>query len=194
MTSLLQNKKDLLNIYENLRIQHYKIISLNCSIIDDALDKYGEIVWNVENPNFDKQNEDAWAKQYPYIINARKHKGIKSPEGALYLNRVWRKGKDVRVDGYGAKGKLYEGWKSEDVESIIEFVYAVHPEICDEHEMELNEHFEIYNLLIREFIDVALKAYSNRIVISDEFYDIDRPCILRQNIDCFADSAEAVPS
>ena len=182
----LKFKAKLLAIHQSLKNHLKSIMALNRAMIDFALDKYGEVVWNIDDgEEFDENDNEDWERRFPYIIYAHKHKGIRSPEGGIYLARIWRKGNDIRVDGYGYKGKVCNGWKSDDMEGLADFVCDVYPDIYDTFEQELNDVFVGYNRLIREFIDDALSINNNRISINRDFYDFGLPCTLQVGIDYF---------
>ena len=179
-------KAKLLAIHQSLKNQLKSIMMLNRAMINFALDKYGEVVWNIDDGDeFDEIIDEDWERRFPYIVYARKHKGIKSPEGGIYLTRIWRKGNDVRVDGYGYKGKVCNGWKSDDVVGMADFVCDVYPDVYVVFKQDVNDVFVVYNRLIRDFIDVALNTNANRISINRDFYDLGLPCTLQVGVDYF---------
>ncbi len=181
----LKFKAKLLAIHQSLKNQLKSIMALNRAIIDFALDKYGEVVWNMDDGDeFNENVNENYERRFPYIVYARKHKGLKSPEGGIYLARIWRKGNDIRVDGYGYKGKVCNGWKSDDMEGMADFVCDVYPDIYDAFKQDINDVFLVYNRLMREFVDTAL-SITGKVLMNKDFYDFGLPCTLQVGIDYF---------
>lgn len=179
-------KAKLLAIHQLLKNQLKSIMALNGAMIDFALDKYGEVVWNMDDDDeFDETIDEDWERRFPNMVYARKHKGIRSPEGGIYLARIWRKGNDVRVDGYGYKGKVCNGWKSDDVVGMADFVCDVCPDVYDAFKQDINDSFVVYNRLMREFVDAALSIKGNKVSVNRDFYDFGLPCALQVNVDYF---------